>query len=135
MDTPTTPERTSHVRIAATGPAARLELDGRDISSQVAAYTLNQRAGQLPELLLLLNPATVEGWEGTARVAIGEAPDPGPAAVRFLAAIDPGELERAALGRHDLMDGRSSEFTRALLLQLGEWAAGNWSVLDENEAA
>ncbi len=129
--TPTLPDEPSHVRIVADGPTAHLEIDGRDVASQVEAYTLSHRAGQLPELAILLQPTASDEWAGLARVSVGEPPDPGPAAAAFLRAIDAGELERAVLNRHDLMDGGPSEFTRALLLQLQEWAAGKWAALDE----
>ncbi len=126
--TPTIPDQPSHVRILTDGPTAQLELDGRDVAAQLHAYTLQHRAGQLPELVLLLKPSATEEWSGLARVSIGEPPDPGPAAAAFLAALDAAELERAVLDRHDLMDGAPSEFTRALLTQLQEWAAGKWTL-------
>ncbi|WP_033819789.1 hypothetical protein [Kitasatospora sp. MBT63] len=129
--TPTLPDEPSHVRIVADGPHARLEIDGRDVASQVRAYTLSHRAGELPELALLLRPTASDGWEGLARVSIGEPPDPGPAAAAFLGAMDAGELERTVLNRHDLMDGGPGEYTRALLMQLQEWAVGKWAALDE----
>ncbi|MER5642054.1 hypothetical protein ABT095_34595 [Kitasatospora sp. NPDC002227] len=129
--TPTLPDESSHVRIVADGPTAHLEIDGRDVASQVQAYPLSHRAGQLPELAILLQPTTSDEWEGLTRVAVGEPPDPGPAAAAFLGAIDAGELERAVLGRHDLLDGGPGEYTRALLAQLTEWAAGNWAALDK----
>ncbi|MGW4690997.1 hypothetical protein ACWEO1_01255 [Kitasatospora cineracea] len=123
--TPTpTPSEVQHVRIRASGPTARLELDGHDVSDQVASYRLVHTAGQAPELLLVLRPNANPDWEGAARVVVGEAPDPGPAAAQFLAALDPAETERAVLNRHDLLDGGPHEFTRALLTQLAEWALG-----------
>ncbi|MEV4557197.1 hypothetical protein AB0K51_09380 [Kitasatospora sp. NPDC049285] len=121
----------SSVRISTDGPTARVEVDGRDVGPDVRAYSLQHEAGQLPELTLLLAPHRFGGWDGTARVAIGEEPDPGPAAAAFLAAIDAGELERAVLNRHDLMDGGQYEFTRALLVQLAQWALGEQIVLED----
>nr|BEK65697.1 hypothetical protein KPHV_29240 [Kitasatospora purpeofusca] len=122
--TPITPSELQNVRIQATGPTARLEIDGRDISDQVASYQLRHAAGGTPELQLVLRPSADPAWEGAARVVVGEAPDPGPAAAAFLAALDPQETERAVLARHDLLDGESHELTRALLTQLTEWALG-----------
>ncbi|MFF0409697.1 hypothetical protein ACFYUY_04590 [Kitasatospora sp. NPDC004745] len=122
--TPTNPPEQRHVRIHATGLTARLEIDDHDIADQVRSYELRHTAGQLPELQLLLRPNADPEWEGAARVGVGEAPDPGPAAAAFLAALDPGEIERAVLARHDLLDGGPHEFTRALLAQLSEWALG-----------
>ncbi|MFD4394358.1 hypothetical protein [Kitasatospora sp. NPDC058478] len=122
--TPTNPPEQRHVRIQATGPTARLEIDGQDLADQVRSYELRHIAGQLPEIQLLLRPTANPEWEGTARVVVGEDPDPGPAAAAFLAALDPAETERAVLARHDLLDGGAHEFTRALFTQLGEWALG-----------
>nr|BFD90923.1 hypothetical protein KitaXyl93_22830 [Kitasatospora sp. Xyl93] len=113
-----------YLHIKATGPTARLEIDGHDIADQVRSYELRHIAGQLPELQLLLRPTAVPEWEGTARVVVGEAPDAGPSAAVFLRALDPVETERAVLARHDLLDGGPHEFTRALLAQLTEWALG-----------
>ncbi|WP_406200059.1 hypothetical protein OH807_18485 [Kitasatospora sp. NBC_01560] len=115
---------TSRVRIRPEGVVARIEVDGVDVSRDVRAYSLQQQAGELPELALLIAPHRIDDWEGAARVVIGEEPDPGPAAAAFLAALDAGELERAVLNRHDLMTGGEHEFTAALLIQLTEWAFG-----------
>lgn len=65
-------------------------------------------------------------FEGAARVVVGVPPDPGPAAAAFLGAIDAGQLEKAVLARHDLMDGGPHELTRAMLALLKEWALGQW---------
>ncbi|MCX4749232.1 hypothetical protein OG455_27630 [Kitasatospora sp. NBC_01287] len=121
--TPIPPEP-QHVRIQASGPTARLELNGRNMADQVREYQLRHTAGQIPECLLLLKPTADVDWDGAARVLVGEDPDPGPAAAQFLAALDGGEVERAVLARHDLLDGAPHEFTRALLTQLTEWALG-----------
>ncbi|MFI9157497.1 hypothetical protein [Kitasatospora aureofaciens] len=122
--TPTTSPEQRHVRIQAIGPTARLEIDGHDVADQIRSYELRHTAGQLPELQLLLRPSAVPEWEGTVRVVVGEAPDLGPAAAAFLGALDPAEIERAVLTRHDLLDGGPHEFTRVLLAQLSEWALG-----------
>ncbi|WP_327073208.1 hypothetical protein OG196_14270 [Kitasatospora purpeofusca] len=121
--TPLSPEP-RRVRIAASGPTARLEINGRDVADQVREYQLRHLAGQLPELSVLLRPTAGADWDGLARVAVGEEPDPGPAAAQFLAALDAGEVQRAVLARHDLLDGGPAEFTRALLVQLTEWSLG-----------
>lgn len=125
--TPTTnPPEQRHVRIQATGPTARLEIDGQDLADQVRSYELRHTVGQLPELQLLLRPTANPVWEGAARVVVGEDPDPDPdpADAAFLAALGPAETERALLARLDLLDGGAHEFARALLTQLGEWAPG-----------
>jgi hypothetical protein len=112
------------VRITADQAAGTVLLDGRDISQSVTGYSLSQRAGHHAALVLQLDPRVKDEFGGLARVLVGVAPDPGPAAAAFLGAIDPGELERAALARHDLMDGGPHELTRAMLVQLQEWARG-----------
>ncbi|MFE7760627.1 hypothetical protein [Streptomyces sp. NPDC057438] len=79
-------------------------------------------------MVIELSPAsTATGvFEGLAHIVIGDPPGPGPAAAAFLSAISPAELEKAALDRHDLMDGRPHELTRATLALLREWALGQW---------
>jgi hypothetical protein len=101
-------------------------LDGRDISKKVTGYELRRHAGGPAELLLFLSPLVKDEFDGLARVVVGVAPDPGPAAAAFLSAIDASELERYALNRHDLMDGGPNEYTRAMLRLLQEWASGRW---------
>lgn len=67
-------------------------------------------------------------FEGLAVVQIEtEATDPGPAAATFLSAIDPGELERAALNRLDL-GSEEHATTAAILRQLVEWANGEGGI-------
>ncbi|TQF05560.1 hypothetical protein E6W39_29190 [Kitasatospora acidiphila] len=121
----------SRVRITASGLDSSLTIDGHDVSDQVRSYTLHHQAGQVPQLALLLGPSAADHWEGVAKVVVGVPPDPGPAAASFLEAIDAGELERTVLNRHDLMDGQPGEYTRAVLAQLTEWAAGRWGLLEE----
>ncbi|MEU4095493.1 hypothetical protein [Streptomyces sp. NPDC026673] len=114
------------VRITATHATGSVALDGRDISRQVSGYELRQRAGHPAELVLRLSPLVKDEFDGLARVVVGVDPDPGPAAAAFLSALDAGELERHVLSRHDLMDGRPHELTRAMLRLLTEWASGMW---------
>ncbi|MXM62156.1 hypothetical protein GR925_01490 [Streptomyces sp. HUCO-GS316] len=116
------------VRVTGRGRAAVIEISGHDVSQDLAAYALTQQAGDVPRMVIELSPkATATGvFEGLAHVVIGDPPDTGPAAADFLSAISPAELEKAALGRHDLMDGRPHELTRAMLALLREWALGQW---------
>lgn len=87
-------------------------LDGRDISQSATGYSLSQRAGQHAALDLQLDPRVKDEFDCLARVLVGVASDQGPAAATFLGAIDPGEL------------GGPHKLTRAMLLQLQEWALG-----------
>ncbi|MGI5143721.1 MULTISPECIES: hypothetical protein [unclassified Streptomyces] len=114
------------VRITAEHATGSVALDGRDISKHVSGYSLRQEAGQPATLVLFLSPLVKDDFEGLARVVVGVDPDPGPAAAAFLSAMDPGELERHVLARHDLMDGSPNELTRAMLRLLQEWALGKW---------
>ncbi|MEU2592995.1 hypothetical protein ABZ649_04615 [Streptomyces albidoflavus] len=98
-----------------------------DVTKAVAAYSIQQVGGEPPQAVLHLSGVVAPVLDGLARVVVGVPPDPGPAAAEFLSAIDPGELERAALGRHDLLDGQPHELVRAMLVQLVEWARGGWS--------
>jgi hypothetical protein len=116
------------VRVTGQGHTAVVEIDGHDVSRDLSAYSLAHRAGDVPQMVIELSPrSTATGvFEGLAHVVIGDPPDPGPAAAAFLSAISPAELEKAALDRHDLMDGRPNELTRAMLALLREWALGQW---------
>jgi len=80
------------------------------------------RAHEPTEVVLAVKPGATL-FEGEARVLIGEEPDPGPAAVRFLEAMDPETLQNAALSRPDLGTGPTAT-TEALLRTLIEWASG-----------
>lgn len=121
------------VKVTASGHGAVVEIEGHDVSRQLAAYTISQRATEVPEVVVWLAAHTAGGtvFDGMARVVVGERPDPGPAAAAFLDAIDAGQLEKASLARHDLMDGGPHELTRVMLAQLKEWALGQWQ--DANE--
>lgn len=116
------------MRVTGQGLTAVVEIGGHDVSQDVAAYSLAHRAGEMPQMVIELSPkATAPGaFDGLAHVVIGDSPEPGPAAAAFLSAISPAELEKATLDRHDLMDGRPHELTRAMLALLREWALGQW---------
>ncbi|MFJ2247474.1 hypothetical protein ACIQ9I_02940 [Streptomyces sp. NPDC094461] len=113
-----------HVQITAHGDTVEIALDGKQVDSRdVKAYSVTHLAGERPEVLLHVADRGDTLWSGMARVAVADLPDPGPAAVVFLEAIDPEALERAALARPDLGTEPCS-LTRAMLTQLGEWARG-----------
>lgn len=112
------------VQITTRGGQADIEIDGKRIEpSAVKAYSVSHLAGEPPEVLLHVADRNDTLWSGTARVAVADLPDPGPAAAVFLDAIDPEALERAALARPDL-GTEANSLTKAMLTQLGEWARG-----------
>ncbi|MFE7276879.1 hypothetical protein [Streptomyces sp. NPDC057623] len=112
------------LRITARGPKVGIELDGRHVDpGAFKGYAISHQEGESPHVVLYAGDWAETVFEGLARVAVAEASAPGPAAAVFLAAIDPEELERAALARSDLGTGPRS-LTEAMLTQLQEWAHG-----------
>lgn len=117
-------EKLHRVRITARGPKAAIEIDEQPVDpGALSGYTLSHQDGEPPQVILYSGEYVEATFEGLARVAVADAPDPGPAAAVFLAAIDAEELERAALSRLDLGAGQHA-LTEAMLLQLREWAHG-----------
>ncbi|MFK0279831.1 hypothetical protein ACIQVL_05060 [Streptomyces sp. NPDC090499] len=112
------------IQITAQGGRADIEIDGTRIEpSAVKAYSVSHFAGDRPEILLHVADRSDTQWSGFARVSVADVPDPGLAAAVFLDAIDPEALEDAALARSDLGTEPFS-LTKAMLVQLGEWARG-----------
>lgn len=114
------------------GPrTAEVTVDGHRVEKQLQGITVHADAGDpstqgLPVVTLRLAPHAAIGanLEGLARVYVEEVvSEPGPAAAAFLAAIDPEELEKAALVRPDLSN-EPHGLTAAMLAQLQEWASG-----------
>lgn len=107
------------------GRAYAVAVDGRDVSDQVAAVDVHADPHDLPRVVLHLRPTGT--WPAEldllARVEIGVPAEPGPAAAAFLDALDPLEVERAALARADL-ENVPGGGTAAVLRQLAEWARG-----------
>lgn len=121
MDTP--PADARQVKVTAVGGRASVQVDGVDCTSLVSGYTIHHRSGEPAELVVQLPPGTVDSsFEGDARVFVGVPYEPGPAAARFLSAIDAGLLEKAALARPEL--GGPHGYTAAVLAQLRQWANG-----------
>ena len=118
----TTPNR---FRMAFDGRAYGVEVDGRDVTRHVAAVDVHADANDLPRVVLHLRPTGT--WPAEldllARVDVGVPPEPGSAAAAFLEALDPLEVERAALSRIDL-ENVPGGGTAAVLRQLTEWARG-----------
>ncbi|MFG2227662.1 hypothetical protein [Streptomyces sp. NPDC048644] len=112
------------VRITARGPQAKIEVDGKHIDpGALNGYFVSHLSGESAHVILYPEDSGDTSFEGLARVSVAEALATGPTAATFLTAIDPEELERAALGRPDLGTGPHS-LTRAMLTQLEEWARG-----------
>ncbi|WP_333745681.1 hypothetical protein [Streptomyces sp. IBSBF 2950] len=112
------------VRITTDGVRAGVTLDGHEVSSSLSGYTLEHRGGQPPLLVLYVRPPVDDAvFDGYAQVAVASEVPPADAIVSFLAGIDPGRLQQAALNRDDL-DGSPTELTTAMLRQLTEWAGG-----------
>ncbi|WP_149183315.1 hypothetical protein [Streptomyces sp. TRM49041] len=118
----TTPNR---FQMTFDGRAYALAVDGRDVSEDVAAVDLHADGHDVPRVVLHLRPTGT--WPAEldllARVEVGAPPDPGPAAAAFLEALDPLEVERAALARMDL-ENVPGGGTAAVMRQLTEWARG-----------
>lgn len=91
------------VTITACSPKAEIAIDGARIEpSALRAYNVSHLAGEKPEIVLHVSDRDEAQWSGSARGAVADVPDPGPAAAIFWDAIDPEALERAALARPDL---------------------------------
>ncbi|MFE0642814.1 hypothetical protein ACFW2Y_14545 [Streptomyces sp. NPDC058877] len=112
-------------RMTFDGRAYAVSVDGVDLSKQVSAVHVHADSSDLPRVVLHLRPTAA--WPAVvdtlARVEVGVPPDPGPAAAAFLEAMDPVEVERAALARMDL-ENVPGGGTAAVLRQLVEWARG-----------
>ncbi|WP_438491871.1 hypothetical protein [Streptomyces asiaticus] len=107
------------------GRSYTVSLDGNDVSKQVAAVEVHTTAHDLPRVVLHLRPTATWPTELDllAHVAVGAPAEPGLAAASFLEALDPLEVERAALARMDL-ENVPGGGTAAVLRQLAEWARG-----------
>lgn len=114
-----------HVSITGDGLTARVLLDDTDISRHVQGYTVEQRVGQAPVVILHAHPTAGATFDGLAHVAVGQpqTDDPGETIAAFLSNIDAAALESAALNRDDFGGGKG-EVTRAILAQLADWAQG-----------
>jgi hypothetical protein len=123
MTEPSMDWKPRHVSITGDGMAVRIVLDDTDVSRHVQGYNIEGRPGQLPMVVLYAHPNAGATFDGEAHVAIGDQADPGEAITSFLANIDAGALESAALNREDLGGGKG-EVTRAILAQLADWAEG-----------
>jgi hypothetical protein len=107
------------------GRTYAVAVDGQDVSEHVAAVDVHAVPHDLPRVVLHLRPTGT--WPTVldllAQVETGVPPEPGPAAASFLEALDPLEVERAALARMDL-ENVPGGGTAAVLRQLAELARG-----------
>lgn len=118
-------ERPKAVSIDASDPLRpRVTIDGHDVTHDLTGVSLQVVAREVPQVVLRVSGRAGASFDGFARVAVEVPADPGPAAEVFLAAIDPGELQNAALNRVDLGSGPTAT-TEAILAQLCEWARGD----------
>lgn len=108
------------------GRGYTVKIDGEDVSNYVAAVDVHADRRTPPDVVLHLSPVQV--WPAEldmpAEIHVGVPPEPGPAAAAFLEALDPEEVERAALARPDL-ESVPGGGTAAVLRQLAEWARGS----------
>ncbi|WP_406354262.1 hypothetical protein [Streptomyces sp. NBC_00658] len=107
------------------GRSYAVAVDGRDVSEHVTAVDIHAVTHDLPRVVMHLRPTGTwpTALDLLAQVEVGVTPDPGPAAAAFLEALDPLEVERAALARMDL-ENVPGGGTAAVLRQLAEWARG-----------
>lgn len=119
----TTPNR---FQMTFDGRSYAFAVDGRDVTEHVAAVDVQAAQHDLPRVVLHLRPTAT--WPAEldllARVEVGIPAEPGPSAAAFLEAMDPVEVERAALARSDL-ENVPGAGTAAVLRQLAEWARGS----------
>ncbi|KIF66292.1 hypothetical protein HY68_36945 [Streptomyces sp. AcH 505] len=113
-----------HISVTGDGLTARVVLDDTDISRHVQGYNIEGRPGQLPLVVLYAHPNAGSTFDGEAHIAVADQTNPADAITGFLTTIDPVALERAALDRPDLGNGKG-DLTRAMLAQLADWAKGN----------
>jgi hypothetical protein len=124
MTTPTLGDDTQRsVRITTNGLRGTIEVDGADMSNDLAGYALDHRAGQPATLVLYAAPTCTVEFDGLATVVVADTRADGQAIAEWLDGIDPAALSRAALDRDDL-DGGRNELTVAMLRQLSDWARG-----------
>ncbi|MFD8516597.1 hypothetical protein ACFV27_37335 [Streptomyces antimycoticus] len=103
---------------------ANISIDDAEVGNYVVGYQLEHDvASALPMLILHVRSPAGAIFDGLARVAVAVPENPGEAIAQFLRAIDPAQLENAALNREDL-GGEQYDLTRSMLDQLADWALG-----------
>lgn len=111
-----------NVRIDAQPGHASIRIGDAEIGPDIVGYTLQHDVhGALPQLILHTRQPGGTIFEALAHVVVADPVPPADAIRAFLRAVNPIELEQAALDRDDLGDERYA-LTRAMLAQLAEWA-------------
>src|SRR5215207_1958377 len=99
-----------------------VEIDGHNVTNAVAGIRVGKAAGEPFTEVELLIRADVELDADVAEVVIDRGVDePVLAAEDFLAEVDAGELEVAALARMNGLDGGPTSFGQAYMEVLREW--------------
>lgn len=113
------------VRIEAQPGSATISIDGTPLpDGQVIGYQLEHSiADALPMLVLHTRQADHVVFEGLARLAVAVQQDHGDVIAQFVQGLDPAAVQRAALDRPDLDDGKTG-VTEAILKQIADWAQG-----------
>lgn len=110
------------VRIDAQPGSASIRIDDAEIGEYVLGYTIQHDIhSALPQMVIHTRQPAGTLFDAFAQVVVAADPAPGETIRGFLRAINPVELEQAALERDDLGDGRY-DLTRAMLAQLTDWA-------------
>ncbi|MER6844850.1 hypothetical protein [Streptomyces platensis] len=122
MGTPPQQPSAHSVRIDAQPGSASIRIDDQEISEYVLGYTIQHdiRAA-LPQMVIHTRQPAGTLFDAFAQVVVAADAPPAETIKAFLRAINPIELEQAALDRDDLGDERY-DLTRAMLAQLTAWA-------------
>ena len=99
--------------------AQTVEIGGTDVSEYIRRTTIDMHKGRQAEVFLELSSGAFvpEAFQvdGIVHVIRGaEDMDPGPIVAAWLATVDPGDLERAALEEGDMTTGPGQTFLEIL---------------------
>lgn len=103
--------------VKTSGVLAEVTLDGVDISRAISRVAFDHEAGGPPTAYLTLTRGTAIELEGDALIRVVDTRPDRETVLEFLAAVDPNELEQAALA-----DGR--QFGEAVLSALARMVGG-----------
>jgi hypothetical protein len=115
----------AHFSIQADPGGGRVEVNGEDVSRQVAGFRLEAGAHQVPQLTLFL--AAGGDVTGLGAVAVERQRDAdGDLVASFLSAMDAQQLEKDVLLNLGALEGEAGGYTQALLQRLITIARGEW---------